>query len=55
MKREQGYYWVIYDNNEWEIGKWDDKEGYWILFDSWDRYNDDDLDQINETQINPPM
>ncbi len=55
MKRKDGYYWVIFENNVWEVGLWN-SDGYWTLFDEWRTHKcgDSDMDKINENQIPPP-
>lgn len=51
MNRKEGYYWVKY-SSELEIAFWDGES--WKIFGRRFRYDDTELDEINETQILPP-
>jgi len=53
MKRENGYYWIIADEEDgWEVGVYADKA--WFLCGKQGWFTDDELITINETRIFSP-
>jgi hypothetical protein len=50
MKRKEGYYWVRHEN-DWEVMWWNNFK--WLSVWEMD-YQDNELQQINETPIPPP-
>lgn len=50
--RPDGFYWVIYDNKEWQIGKWYSNRERWLLFSPQGWFvKDSDLDEIDPSPI----
>lgn len=54
MNRKEGYYWVKYDGNGWDVAFWSEKTDGWKLPDRKFTYYDNELDEIFEIKILPP-
>jgi hypothetical protein len=53
MDRQEGYYWVKY-NNEFVIGLYFTKENYWLLLGNDYEFQNSDFEHINENRIKEP-
>jgi hypothetical protein len=49
MKREVGFYWVMYELDEWTVGHYDDGwKRPWSLVGSYDPISEDELHVIGD-------
>jgi hypothetical protein len=51
MDRESGFYWVKFENEPWEVAKWDSKIQRWYLTEADDVFKDFEFERVDENQI----
>lgn len=51
MDRKDGFYWVKFENEAWEIGKWNSQFQHWWLTEADDVFKDFEFEKVDENQI----
>lgn len=49
--REHGWYWVRFEQTDWELAKWEPMFGKWLVTGCEDCIEDDQLEEIDERRI----